>query len=131
MYTEINDKLIRVRAVIKKKQKWENQLADYDTELFAIENEISRLEKELIAEEKDIRKLERIGITNLIQTFFGSKHEKLRQEKQEVIAVQIQLEEALKTKGEINEAMNDLNDKLQEVTEVEQDYAFLLAEKER
>src|SRR5699024_5230164 len=56
---------------------------------------------------------------------------KLRQEKQEVIAVQIQLEEALKTQDEINEAMNDLNEKLQEVTEVENDYAFLLAEKEK
>src|SRR5699024_10151538 len=111
--------------------KSEKQHGEYEKELKMNENEIRRIEEELIAEEKDVKKLERIGITNLIQTFFGSKHEKLRQEKQEVIAVQIQLEEALKTQDEINEAMNDLNEKLQEVTEVENDYAFLLAEKEK
>lgn len=132
MYAEeINEKLIRVRGAINKKLKWEKQLADYHTELIEVENESSRLEKELIAEKKDVRRLERIGITNLIQTFFGSKHEKLRQEKQEVIAIQLQLEEAEKTKQEINESMNELHNKLQEVMKAEQDYQFLLAEKER
>ncbi|MHA6252313.1 hypothetical protein [Oceanobacillus sp. CAU 1775] len=131
MYTTINNQLINIRGVIKKKQKWENQLTDYNKELLEMEAEIRRVEKQLIAEEKDVRKLERIGITNLIQTFFGSKHEKLNKEKQEVIAVQIQLEEAEKTKHEINESINELHDKLAEVMDVDQDYKFLLTEKER
>ena len=44
MYEEINDQLIRVRSAMSKKQKWEKQLADYETELIDVEKEISRLE---------------------------------------------------------------------------------------
>ncbi|MFD1446514.1 hypothetical protein [Oceanobacillus profundus] len=131
MYEEINDQLIRVRSAMSKKQKWEKQLADYETELIDVEKEISRLEEQLFAEKKDVQKLERIGITNLIQTLFGSKHEKLRQEKQEVIAVQLQLEEAEKTKQEISNSMNELHHKLQSVVDADQDYEFLLSTKEQ
>lgn len=131
MYEAINEQLIRVRSAMSKKKKWEIQLADYERELLEIEMEISRLEKQVIAEKKDVQKLERIGITNLIQTLFGSKHEKLRQEKQEVIAVQLQLEEAEKTKREICDSINELHDKLQGVMEANQDYQVLLSAKEQ
>ncbi|MBP2078046.1 hypothetical protein [Oceanobacillus polygoni] len=131
MYEAINEQLIRVRSAMSKKKKWEIQLADYERELIEIEMEISRLEKQVIAEKKDVQKLERIGITNLIQTLFGSKHEKLRQEKQEVIAIQLQLEEAEKTKHEISDSINELHDKLQGVMEADQDYQVLLSAKEQ
>jgi len=125
MYQEINEQLVKVREAMNKKQKWEKQLTDYHRELTEIKDIITQLEIQLVSEKKDVKKLEKVGITNIVQTLFGSKHEKLKTEKQEVIAVQLKLEEAEKTKQEIYDSIDQLEQNILTVADVQDDYEYL------
>ncbi|RDW20902.1 hypothetical protein [Oceanobacillus chungangensis] len=126
----LNIQLAKIKGYLSQKQKWELQLADYCKELLVIEDAISALEKQLTAEMKDVKKLERVGFTNLFQTFFGSKEEKLTKEKQEVIAVQLQLKEAENTKAEIFHSVTELERKIENLAHIEMEYERLLVRKE-
>ncbi|MFD1849428.1 hypothetical protein [Oceanobacillus bengalensis] len=122
----LNEKMVFIKGKRRKKHKWEVQLEDYQDELIGIEQEITNLTVKLKSEEKDVKKLEGIGITNLIQTLIGKKYEKIEIEKQEVVAVQLQLEEARKTKLEIEESIVTLIDRLESVSGVEEEYQALI-----
>ncbi|AXI09910.1 hypothetical protein CV093_14500 [Oceanobacillus sp. 143] len=126
----LNIQLAQIKGSLGQKQKWELQLADYHKELAGIKHSISTLEKQLSAEMKDVEKLERIGFKSLFQTFFGSKEEKLTKEKQEVIAVQLQLKEAKKTKAEITKSVSQLERNIQSVGDIEMEFEQLLERKE-
>src|SRR5690625_2981068 len=123
MLGDINDRFDRINERIKKKRKWEMQLSDYKAELNEVEKVISEL--------KDVKKLERIGFTSLFQTILGVKEEKLSKEKQEVVAVQLKLKEANKTKKEIDQAILEVKNKLKEAGNLEKDYRSILKEKEK
>lgn len=126
----LNIELAQIKGSLGQKQKWELQLADYRKEFAGIKDTISILEKQLSAEMKDVKKLERISFTSLYQTFFGSKEEKLTKERQEVLAVQLQLEEAEKTKKEITRAIAKLERKIESVGNIDLEYEQLMERKE-
>ncbi|WP_099157070.1 hypothetical protein [Virgibacillus ndiopensis] len=130
MYKEINQQLVQIKGALSSKKKWGRQLTDYRDELSEIENTIVNLEDQLADEMKGVEKLEGISLTSLFQTFFGSKEEKLRKEKQEVAAVQLMLKEAMKTKHEINDSIAVLQTKLQDVANAENEYRKVLTVKE-
>ncbi|WP_188455670.1 hypothetical protein [Virgibacillus oceani] len=127
MYTEINKQLVQIKATLRKKNKWERQLTDYREELSEIADLVNTLENQLTDEMKDVKKLEGVSLTSLFQTFFGSKEEKLRKEKQEAAAVQVKLKE---TKNEINDSIAALQTNLQDVVTAENEYQHVLAVKE-
>lgn len=126
----INHHLVEVKAALAKKQKWELQLEDYKRERSQIEETIDQIERELMNEQKDVKRLERMGLSSMFLTFFGSKEERLTKERQEVVAVQVRLEEAEKTRDEIDAAIFLLEEKWQSVADAEIDYQYLLSEKE-
>ncbi|GAB3798594.1 hypothetical protein [Virgibacillus kimchii] len=131
MLGDINDRLERISERMKKKRKWEMQLSDYKAELSDVEKMISGLEDQLTDEMKDVKKLERIGFTNVFRAILGIKEEKLNKEKQEVVAVQLKLKEANKTKKEIVQAIQEVKNKLQDVVNIEKEYDSILLEKEK
>ncbi|MUK89217.1 hypothetical protein GMD78_12625 [Ornithinibacillus sp. L9] len=126
----INEQLVKTKGDIRKKQKFERQLADYESELHEIESAIQNLSHQLEKEQKDVKKLEGISITNLVSTIVGNKYEKLDKEEQEVAAVQLKLEEAKKTKNEITNSINDVRYQLERVNNSENEYKNLLVQKE-
>lgn len=130
MFSEINTKLIEIQGEIRKKDKYRGQLQDYKQELVTIKKMITQLREQLKFEEKDVQKLEHISLTNLFATLSGKKDEKLAKEKQEMIAAQHKLEEAEKTKKEIDAAMLDLQNMLANLEDAEGDYQQLLLQKE-
>lgn len=131
MSGDINVRFEQIKERIKKKRKWEMQLSDYKTELNDVEKMIYRLEDQLTDEKKDVQKLESVGFTNFFQTLLGGKEDKLNKEKQEVVAVQLKLKEANKTKKEIEQAILEVNNKLKDVVNVEIEYHSILSEKEK
>src|SRR5690606_655495 len=86
---------------------------------------------QLTNEKRDVKKLEGLSITNIFSTISGTKYEKLDKEKREVMAVQLQLEEAEKTIGEINTSIMEVRNKLSEIDRSELEYKELLNKKEQ
>jgi hypothetical protein len=131
MYQQLNDQIIQMKTNIRKKRKLEKQLVDYQQELILMEETIANLENRLKEEQKDVQKLEGISIKNFFSTITGTKYEKLDKENREVLAVQLQLEEAKKTKDDINASIMETNTKLKSVRHSEMEYEELLRSKEK
>ncbi|MFD2630101.1 hypothetical protein [Oceanobacillus kapialis] len=131
MAQRLNESLIQVKADLRRKKKWERQVEDYETELAEIEEVIKKQTKRLEEEEKDVEKLEGFSISGVFLALKGDKEERIEQEKQEVVAVQLELEEAKKTKKEIDQALADLGYELEKIGDVEATYQRLFAEKEQ
>jgi DNA repair exonuclease SbcCD ATPase subunit len=131
MFSEVNAELVAIQGELRRKAKYEAQLEDFKRELKTIEETLSQLGVRFEAEKKDVEKLERMGLTNLLATLSGKKDEKLSKEKQEMMAAEHQLEEAAKTKQEIEEAILELKDKLAILQNTEENYQQLLFKKER
>ncbi|WP_068672890.1 hypothetical protein [Oceanobacillus sp. Castelsardo] len=126
-----NQELIELKTKIRKKKKWQLQIVDYENELTIIEENISLLSNQLTEEEKDVARLEGLSFTNLVQTLLGNKVEKLEKEKQEVLAVQIQLNEAKKHKKDIKLEIKNLQYNIEKMGDVESRYNEIFTEKER
>lgn len=131
MVDRLNEELIQVKADLRKKNKWKNQVTDYERERTEIDNIISNLKKQLVEEEKDVEKLEGFSISGVFLALKGSKEEKIEKEKQEIIAVQLELQEAEKTKKELEKALTELRYELEKLGDVEARYQQLFAEKEQ
>jgi DNA repair exonuclease SbcCD ATPase subunit len=130
MFTELNTRLVEVRGELRKKEKYQLQLADYIKENEVLEERLTQLRNQFKAEQVDVEKLEGFSLTNLFATLAGTKDEKLTKEKQDLLAAQHKLEEAAKTKIEIEEAIQELNNKLDLVRNAEYEYQQLLLQKE-
>ncbi|WP_042224282.1 hypothetical protein [Oceanobacillus manasiensis] len=131
MADRLNSELIQVKADLRRKNKWQKQVKDYETELAEIEGIIKNLTKRLREEEKDVEKLEGFSISSLFQTLKGNKEEQIEKEKQEVVAVQLELQEAQKTKKELDQALTDLQHQLEKIGNVDAKYQQLITEKEQ
>ncbi|MFS0880862.1 hypothetical protein [Metabacillus niabensis] len=130
MFTEINERLVEIRGDLRKKEKYELQLADYYKEAEILDERLSELRIQFEEEQVDVEKLEGFSLTNLFATLFGTKHDKLSKEKQDLLAAQHKLEEAAKSKMEIEEAMQMLKQKLFHLKNTEYEYQQLLLQKE-
>ncbi|WP_047984270.1 coiled-coil domain-containing protein [Ornithinibacillus californiensis] len=131
MYQELNEQLVHVKSELHRKKKLNLQLNDFREELSNIEFTTGQLKRQLREEKADVKKLEGFTIANFFSTISGTKYEKLDKENREVLAVQLQLEEAEKTRNEINDSMMDVLKKLGEVKNSERTYKELLEKKEQ
>jgi len=112
MFSEINAKLIEIKGELRKKQKYEAQLKDFHKELEIVEKRVNQLQILYKSEEKDVNQLEKMSLKNVFALLSGTKDEILLKEKRELIVVEHRLEEANKTKSEIDSAFLELNNKL-------------------
>ncbi|PMC35453.1 hypothetical protein CJ195_18775 [Bacillus sp. UMB0899] len=131
MFSEVNTRLIEIKGDLRKKQKYEAQIEDFQKELEVVEERIVQLETQYKSEEKDVIQLEKMTLNNLFALLSGTKDEKLSKEKQEFIAAKHRLEEANKTKSEIENSIYELKNKLYMLDDVESRYNQVLFEKEK
>jgi chromosome segregation ATPase len=130
VFSEINAKLVAIHEELRKKEKYQTQLEDYKRELQTIKETLFVLMEQLESEQHDVEKLEGFSLANLLATLFGKKEEKLSKEKQELIAAQHRLEQAKKTKENIDAAILVLRNKMKDIGNVEEAYQQLLLQKE-
>jgi hypothetical protein len=130
MFSDINAEIIEIQGELRKKDKYQKQLADYERELEVIEKTLSQLRVTFEAEKEDVEKLEGLSLTNLFALLSGTKDEKLAKEKEEMIAERHKLEEAAKTKMEIEDAMLEIRNKLYNLKDTEYKFHRLLMQKE-
>lgn len=131
MFQDVNNQLIQVKSDMKRKIKLENQLEDYQVERMEMERAVKKLETQLGEEKADVKKLEGISIANFFSTISGTKYEKLDKENKEVLAVQLQLEEAKKNLEDIDSAILEIQSKLEKVINSEKEYQRLVVTKEQ
>lgn len=130
MFSDINAKLVAIHEELRKIEKYQVQLEDYERELQTIKETLYELMVLLESEQQDVEKLEGFSLANLIATLSGTKEEKLSKEKQELIAAQHRMEQAKKTKEKIDAAILELRYKLKSLENVEDEYQQLLLQKE-
>lgn len=131
MLQNLNEQIVQAKGDLAQKRKLRKQLDDYQAELSEVQATVDRLQDQLKEEQKDVKKLEGISLTNFFSTISGTKYEKLEKENKEVLAVQLQLEEAEHTRDEIQDSVNELLKELGQHKEVEKTYEQLLAQKEQ
>lgn len=130
MFEEINAKLVAIQSELRKKEKYRAQLKDYEKELEAIMETVHELRKQFESEKKDVDRLEHISLANLLTTLSGTKEEKLSKEKQELLIAQHLLDDAEKAKKQIDDSLDGIRIKLQNLANIEDDYQSLLKQKE-
>ncbi|MCH1625974.1 hypothetical protein [Fredinandcohnia quinoae] len=130
MFEEINARLVEIQGELRKKDKYKKQLADYTEELRTIEEVLSQLHDQFESEREDVEKLEGMTLTNLFAKLSGRWAEKLSKEKQEMLAAQHRLEEATKTKKEIDDEMLRIRNQLQLLKNAEDEFQDILIKKE-
>lgn len=130
MFEQINERLVEIQGELRKKNKYQGQLADYKEELQAIDDVLSQMQEQFESEREDVEKLEGMTLTHLFAKLSGTKDEKLTKEKQEMIAAQHKLEEAKKTKKDLDDAVLGIRNKLQLLKNAELEYEELLKQKE-
>lgn len=131
MREDLNARLTKVKVLQRKKQKWENQLADYQRDLNEKRQVTAECEETLRKENHDVEKLSGLSLTNLFTTIAGTKEDRMRSEKREIATAQLKYEEARKASKHIEETINQLEEKLKELPNVEHQYEEILSEKER
>ncbi|MDP4083128.1 MAG: hypothetical protein Q8934_00775 [Bacillota bacterium] len=131
MFLEINEKLVKIQVLLRKKEKYQVQLNEYEREWESIQETIRQLEKTLQSEEKDVKRLEGISLASLFAALSGTKEEKLVKEKEELVIAQYRLEQATRTLKDIEESKRLIENQLSELGNIENQYENLLLEKER
>ncbi|NRD81075.1 hypothetical protein HPT25_27670 [Bacillus sp. BRMEA1] len=130
MFLEINEKLVKIQEKLRKKEKYQLQLNEYEKEWESIQETVRQLEKTLHSEEKDVKRLEGISLVRLFAELSGTKEEKLAKEKEELVLAQYRLEEAMRSKNHIEEEKIRIENELSNLGHVESEYQNLLLEKE-
>jgi DNA repair exonuclease SbcCD ATPase subunit len=131
MFLDINEKLVKIQELLRKKEKNQVQLNEYEREWESIQETIRQLEKTLQSEEKDVKRLEGISLASLFAALSGTKEEKLAKEKEELVIAQYRLEQATRTLKDIEESKRLIENQLSELGNIENQYEKLLLEKER
>lgn len=131
MFEEINARLVAIQSEWRKKEKYQVQLKDYEKDLEVIKGTIYELRKQFESEKKDVDRLEHISLANLLATLAGTKEEKLSKEKQEMIIAQHRLAEAEKAMKQIDDSIDGIRIKLQNLAHIEDEYQQLLEQKEQ
>lgn len=130
MMENLNQELIQIKSDLKRKHAWELQLEDYQNDLHVAREESHRLKNRLLDEKADVEKLEKLTVTNLFATLLGKKDERLEQENKEVIEVQLKLDAVNQSKKNIEQSIQDLQQKLLQVSRAEEEYEAILQRKE-
>ncbi|MED4228460.1 hypothetical protein [Neobacillus cucumis] len=131
MFLDINEKLVKIQEQLRKKEKYQGQLNEYEREWESIQETIRQLEKALQCEEKDVKRLEGISLASLFAALSGTKEKKLEKEKEEFVLAQYCLEQATLTKKDIEESKRQIENQLSDLVDIENQYENLLLEKER
>ncbi|HET7658223.1 MAG TPA: hypothetical protein VFK37_08000 [Bacillales bacterium] len=130
MFERLDERLQEVKQQIRNKEKWQNQLADYERELDEKKKSTDEWKARLQQENHDVDQLENMSLTNFLTTIAGTKEDRLRMEKKEAAAAQLKYDEAVKARSHIELAIQEIKEKLQGYPDAEEQYEDLLNEKE-
>lgn len=127
----MNERLIKIKENIRKKEKWQGQLQQNQAALIDEQKKAQSYLEQLEKEEKDVHLLEGVSLQHLFFLILGKKEERLRKEKQEAIAAKLKYDEAMVVISELKEETTYLQQQLAQVDQAENEYLQLLQQKEQ
>lgn len=130
MFTQLNERLTNMKELQRKSEKLQKQLAAYKQELEEKEVFVKEYKLKVEQEQKDVEKLTGLSLSNLLLSIIGTKDDRLIKEKQELVAAQLKYEEACRASDEINRSIKEIQNKLEQIPNVEEEYRQILVEKE-
>jgi len=90
-----------------------------------------RLRRQLSKEERDVASLEGVSLSGLFASLMGNKDERLHKERQEAVAAQLKLDEAMARQNQLAGELAAVQSELSSLRGVQSEYQSLLQEKER
>ncbi len=127
---DINDKLLRIKAGLREKERLEKMLENAIRHKRELEVKKAELFKQLQREEKDLKKLEGMSLSNFINTILGTKWEKLDKEKEEAIAAKLKYDAVCEELNDLIEDINKLEKNIDKLKYLEYEHERLIKQKE-
>ena len=131
MFERLNERLTAVKEQGRNMRKWESRLAQLQEELGELRHTRDQARRRLAAEEKDVERLSGVSLSGFIYSILGKKLEKLDEEQREALEAKIRYDHAERAVQNVQEQIDQLEFKLNEVRRWELDYKQIFQEKER
>ncbi|MCM3039946.1 hypothetical protein M3201_09590 [Paenibacillus motobuensis] len=131
MFKDLNERLAAVKEKARGMEKWEARLHQLQEELVELERTRDQSRRRLAAEEKDVERLSGASLSAFIYSILGKKLEKLDQEQREALEAKIKYEHAERAVQDVQQQIDQVQQRIREVRNSEADYELLFQEKER
>lgn len=131
MFKDLNERLAAVKEKARGMEKWEARLQQLQEELVELERTRDQSRRRLAAEEKDVERLSGASLSAFIYSILGKKLEKLDQEQREALEAKIKYEHAERAVQDVQQQIDQVQQRIREVRNSEADYELLFQEKER
>lgn len=131
MFEDLNERLAAVKEKARGMEKWEARLHQLQKELVELERTRNQSRRRLAAEEKDVERLSGASLSAFIYSILGKKLEKLDQEQREALEAKIKYEHAERAVQDVQQQIDQVQQRIREVRNSEADYELLFQEKER
>ena len=130
MLSDISDRLAQVIELKRRKEKLERDLAQIHSRLEQQSAQAAELARQLQKEQVDVQRLERLSLQGLFYSVLGSKEQQVEKERQEMLAAQLQYQNANHQAGALRLEKEGIERELSALSGVDRQYTALLAEKE-
>jgi len=131
MFEDLNERLAAVKEKARGMEKWEARLHQLQEELVELERTREQSRRRLAAEEKDVERLSGASLSAFIYSILGKKLEKLDQEQREALEAKLKYEHAERAVQDVQQQIDQVQQRIREVRNSEADYELLFQEKER
>lgn len=131
MFDSINKELIKVKALIKDKERLIRSLEKARNHAQNLELKKSELHNQLAKEELDVEKLKGLSVQSIFHTIMGDKVEKLDKEKKEAIAAKLKYDSVCEEFNKVKTEVDDLTRKIHDLGDLNQKYSELIEKKEK
>lgn len=131
MFEDLNERLAAMKEKARGMEKWEARLHQLQEELVELERTRNQSRRRLAAEEKDVERLSGASLSAFIYSILGKKLEKLDQEQREALEAKIKYEHAERAVQDVQQQIDQVQQRIREVRNSEADYELLFQEKER
>jgi hypothetical protein len=130
MLNNISQRIIEVNEKRGWKIKLEKDLVDVERKLAQEKTQFQVLEKRFTKEKLDVEKLEKLSLRAVFATILGSRDEQMDKERQEMLTVQMQYQQARKMVDSLVADQAYLKQQLSALKSLDAEYAQLLTNKE-
>lgn len=130
MLSDISDRLAQTIEMKRRKEKLERDLAQINERLERQAAQAAELARQLEKEQVDVERLERLSLQGLFYSVLGSKEQQVEKERQEMLAAQLQYQNANHQVDALRAEQAQIERELSALSGVDRQYAALLAEKE-
>ncbi len=131
MYNKINEQIQEIKEKQRDQSKLLSKQGSIKESLLKERVRFKELKAILDKEGTDVQKLEGLSLTGLFHSILGNKHEQMKKEKQEYLAVKLKYDECMHTVDTLENEKKAVNTELSKYMDLDREYENLLITKEQ